>query len=186
MSNAGITDREEQIIRLRCISGRTYREIGEQFGITRQRVSQILARLGIRRHQRPKPTCRDCGTPVTGQSARCRRCSGIARTQAQDFTCSKCGASFTLRGTPLASVKASHGRTSTGQWCWSCRAARRHGPEVVACRDCGATMTLTGRAAYSYRYHLTHENIRGHLCRGCQTKRLRAGLARRREQRVAS
>ena len=185
MSTAGITDREEQIIRLRCISGRTYREIGEQFGITGERVLQILRRLGVdgRRPSRPKPMCRDCGTPVSHYAVRCRSC--FCREHEQDFTCSKCGMAFTLRGAPLSALKGAHGRTSTGQWCWSCRAARRPGHEVVACQDCGATRTLTGQAAASYRYHLTHGNIRGHLCRGCRTKRLRADLERYRA-RVAS
>ncbi len=70
-------------------SGATDRQVAAQFNITRQRVSQIAKRGGIRRPtgaptRRVAKACELCSEPHFNQKYCSRQCAGIARRRQSD------------------------------------------------------------------------------------------------------
>ena len=59
--NYNLTKREKEILRLRYKEGKTLAEIGQVYGVTRERIRQIEAKaLHKIRMSNPEHTCDDC------------------------------------------------------------------------------------------------------------------------------
>ena len=65
--------RNKEIIQL-IKEGKTYQEIGERFGISRQRVQQIAKKEGIKKERKKKYKCMICGKPIKAQRKYCNTC----------------------------------------------------------------------------------------------------------------
>lgn len=104
-------------------AGKSYAEVGRQFGITRQRVEQIAGIPGRQRqrheHNAMRYVCPDCGGEKRPQSEHCRACFNaekIKRTadKHQARTCERCGRPPSKAGSLAA-------RRITMGLCNSCR-----------------------------------------------------------------
>lgn len=80
------TERNARIVALHVEEGLTFREIGDQEGLTPERVRQIVRRAGVPEWvtasvrsaatRKPRPKCVDCGERVRElKSRRCHRCN---------------------------------------------------------------------------------------------------------------
>lgn len=75
----------------------TLKEMGQEFAITRERVRQILSRVGLRTRRTRKYICQDCGKALAGatKSGRCRECQKVFNRIT--LTCAICGLVFQRR-----------------------------------------------------------------------------------------
>ncbi len=83
--------RNKEIIQL-IKEGKTYQEIGEKFGITRQRVQQIAKRERIKKKREKKYRCIICGKPIKAQRKYCDECRENIKKPV--FICLNCGKPF--------------------------------------------------------------------------------------------
>ena len=118
--------RREQILAAINTSGLSYGEIARQFGISRQRVSQIAVIAGLperspgaisgqkkglpRSPPRSPRFCKGCGVPVAGWANYCPSCPpGIV------FACQQCGKVKTHRVDPRHTARFCS-RACQGRW----------------------------------------------------------------------
>lgn len=83
-----MTGRTEQMVTMRR-EGKTLQEIGDVFGITRERVRQLVGDVEILSH----PPCVECGGPMPSASAAKRFCSDSCLAASYRRECIDCGAS---------------------------------------------------------------------------------------------
>jgi len=84
-------ERNKEIIKL-VKEGKTYQEIGERFGISRQRVQQIAKKEGIKKERKKKYKCIVCGKEIKTQRKYCNTCR--ENLKKPTFICINCGKFF--------------------------------------------------------------------------------------------
>lgn len=144
-------------VRVLRTQGMTYQAIGEQVGLSRERVRQILNKYG----EAGRHLCA-CGQamhyPTAEQCPRCRRAAEKAArpkpvVRVGLFTCRRCGQGFALSGMALTkqivNIRNQH---LTRAECPHCRLLRQHGPIETACARCGAPLTISGPSAHAARW----------------------------------
>lgn len=179
-TNAQDIKRDEAILELRA-SGKTFREIGEQFGITRQRAQQIWERSVVPRD----PTSCWCGETIPvqiGPGSRQKYCTPEHRPKAVPMSRQRGGRGVNRRSyAKCGTCKSPYGELRASSLCGDCQSeisarrrvhyARLAQTQGQVCAICGSAelgVTKTGkpRKLALDHCHATGE-VRELLCTNC-------------------